>query len=86
MMHNNQRRKVQRIYMLASPEMEFPGDPTIIEAYANNISYGGLGFYSREPVGVVRDVSIRLRYPRASRLQEVEAITGQIRWCRPLGF
>jgi Tfp pilus assembly protein PilZ len=80
-----EKRKHQRLYILASLELELLEDSTLIEAYANNISYGGMGLYTKNPLPVGQPVCARIRLLDPHEIQERETITGCVRWCRPVG-
>jgi len=72
--------------MMAQLELEFEGDPAVLEAYANNVSYGGMGLYCRKPLPVGQEVWAKIDFINARTQQQWEAIAGTIRWCRPAGF
>ena len=72
--------------MMARLELEFEGDPAVLEAYANNVSYGGMGLYCRKPLPVGQEVWAKIDFINARTQQQWEAIAGTIRWCRPVGF
>ncbi len=63
----------------------YGGRSASIEAYSQNVSYRGMGFYSVSPVTVGKGVHIKIYYTPESDRGLIETIDGIVRWCKPVG-
>jgi Tfp pilus assembly protein PilZ len=71
--------------MMTHLTVQYPDSAESFEAYSCNVCYGGMGFYGSSPVRVGKEVLIKLFYSPDGNTELVESITGNIRWCKPIG-
>lgn len=74
----------RRVYIMASAQLLFPGEPPI-EAYTINVSSGGLCLYTRQFLPVDSTVTTRIFYPDKNPTEFSETIEGRVKWYRPVG-
>lgn len=79
-----EKRKLKRRYLLAEVELK-TGDGSSMSAVLMNISSGGIGLYTAEPVSKKEKVKIKITYLENRKLREVEEIPGVVRWVQAIG-
>jgi Tfp pilus assembly protein PilZ len=71
--------------MMAHLTVQYSGSDESFEAYSCNVCYGGMGFYSSNPVQVGREILIKIFYSPDGNTELLENIAGTVRWCKPIG-
>lgn len=80
-----EKRKLRRRYMLAGVKVRPALGGKWIEAVMLNISRGGIGLYSAEPLTKRAKVAVKITYMEGSTPTEAEEIPGMVSWVQPVG-
>ena len=78
------QRKHHRISMLATLELTLEGG-YCLEGYIINVSYGGLGLYTKNALLAGTKIHIKFSYMNGLEEKFSETLLGNVVWCRPVG-
>ena len=72
------RRDRERLYMRTPVELELPDQEDAVAAQADNISYGGMGIFCKQPLTVGCELWVKIQYHKAQKEEDSEVVRGRV--------